>query len=124
MPHCLPFFPPEATVELRANIPHSPLTIGVLRLGDWALATLGTEPFTETGLALRAVSPAHLTFVAGYTNGCNSYLPVRSCYAEGGYELNSAPLFYGLPAGFASGGAEHVVADIHKLFDTTVGQPQ
>ena len=112
-------FPWQVTVEMRYGIPHSPLSTGVLRIGDWALAALGTEPFTETGFALRAASPAHVTFVAGYTNGCNSYLPVRSSYGEGGYELSSAPMFYGLPAGFASGGAERVVAEVLRLFNTT-----
>jgi hypothetical protein len=89
--------------------------IGVLRVGDWAVVALGVEPFTETGLALKKASPSTMTFVAGYTNGCNSYLPVASAYEEGGYEVETAPLFYGMPAGFAPGGAEAVVEAVRSL---------
>ena len=56
-----------------------------------------------------------MTFIAGYTNGCNSYLPVRNAYASGGYEVETAALFYGLPSGFAAGSAEIVTEAIMKL---------
>ena len=101
-------FPWHTAIETRPDGLYSPVNIGVLRLRDWALATMATEPFTEIGLAIKAASRAEMTFVAGYTNGCNSYLPVRSAYETGGYEVETAALFYGLPAGFAAGGAETV----------------
>jgi neutral ceramidase len=95
---------------------YSPMNVGVLRVGDWALATIEAEPFVETGLKIKAGSPAGVTFVAGYTNGCNTYLPVASAYADGGYEVETAPLFYGLPAPFAPGCAEQITEAILKLF--------
>lgn len=101
-------FPWHVELETRSDGIYSPVYIGALRMGEWALATLATEPFVETGLAIKAASPADVTFVAGYTNGCNSYLPVESAYADGGYEVETAALFYGLPAGYAAGGAETV----------------
>jgi neutral ceramidase len=100
--------PWHTQLEDRAGATYAAMNTGVLRIGDWALATLETEPFAETGLAIKAASPAKMTFVAGYTNGCNSYLPVKRAYEDGGYEVETAPLFYGLPAPFAPGGAEQV----------------
>jgi neutral ceramidase len=108
-------FPWHTEIDARPDGVYSPVYVGALRLGDWALATLATEPFTEIGLAIKAASPAKMTFVAGYTNGCNSYLPVQSAYEEGGYEVETAALFYGLPAGFAPGGAETVTRAIISL---------
>jgi hypothetical protein len=93
------------------------MNTGVLQIGDWALATLETEPFAETGLAIRSASSAKLTFVAGYTNGCNSYLPVRGAYDDGGYEVETAPLFYGLPAPFVRGSAELVTEQIVRMLN-------
>jgi hypothetical protein len=101
-------FPWKAELQTRSDGVYSPLYIGALQIGDWALAALGTEPFAETGLAIKAGSSAKMTFVAGYANGCNSYLPVESAYADGGYEVETAPLYYRLPAGFTPGSAEAV----------------
>jgi hypothetical protein len=109
-------FPWQVAVEDREGTLYSPVPVGALRVGGWMLLSLGTEPFTETGLALKAGSPAAMTFIAGYTNGCNSYLPIRSAYADGGYEVETAPLFYGLPSGFAPGGAEAAVKAIQALY--------
>ncbi len=108
-------FPWHTEIETRPDGVYSPIYIGTLQLGDWALATLATEPFTEIGLAIKAASPAKITFIAGYSNGCNSYLPVRSVYESGGYEVETAALFYGLPSGFAEGGAETVIETMVEL---------
>ena len=102
-------------LEKRADATYAAMNTGVLRIGNWALATLETEPFAETGLTIKVASPAKMTFVAGYTNGCNSYMPVRSAYDSGGYEVETAPLFYGLPAPFAPGGAEQVAIAIIEM---------
>ena len=109
-------FPWHVDLQTRDGVLHSPIQIGVLRVGEWALAAMATEPFTETGLAIKAASPAKTTFVAGYTNGCNSYLPVANAYQQGGYEVETAPLFYGLPSGFAQGGAETITSAVQSLF--------
>jgi hypothetical protein len=110
-------FPWRGDTEQRDDSIYSPVQMSVLRVGDWALIGLGTEPFAETGLAIKAESPAKMTFVAGYTNGCNSYLPCSSAYESGGYEVETAPIFYGLPAGFERGSAERVVARALRLVE-------
>lgn len=111
-------FPWHTTLETRSDGVYSPIAIGSLYVGDWAVVTVGTEPFTETGLKVKAASSAKVTFFAGYTNGCNSYLPVTSAYTDGGYEVETAPLFYGLPAGFEQGSAEIVTEALIKLLRT------
>lgn len=108
-------FPWHTEIDNRAEGVYSPVYAGALRIGDWALATIAAEPFTATGLAIKAASPAKMTFVAGYTNGCNSYLPVQNVYEEGGYEVETAALFYGLPAGYAPGGAEIVTETLIEM---------
>ncbi|MEC8931982.1 MAG: neutral/alkaline non-lysosomal ceramidase N-terminal domain-containing protein [Candidatus Latescibacterota bacterium] len=95
-------FPWHVEFDHREDATYSPVAVGTLRLGDWSLATMATEPFCETGLAIRDGSSAQMTFVSGYTNGCNSYLPVASAYESGGYEVETAPLFYKLPSAFSS----------------------
>lgn len=112
-------FPWHTPLEKRSDGIYSPLPLGVLRIGDWLIAAMGTEAFTETGLSVKANSPVRVTFFAGYTNGCNSYLPVASVYAEGGYEVETAPLFYGLPAGFVPGSAELATQMLIQLMAET-----
>ena len=43
-------------------------------------------------------SPADVTFYAGYSNGCISYMPTASEYPLGGYEPAYGHKTYGLPA--------------------------
>jgi hypothetical protein len=108
--------PWHTELDQRDDDLYSPMNVGVLRIGDWALTTIEAEPFVETGLKIKVGAPARITFVAGYTNGCNTYLPVASAYADGGYEVETALFFYGLPAPFESGGAEQITDAILKLF--------
>jgi hypothetical protein len=50
---------------------------------------------------------AHVRLVS-YTNGEGCYIPTAAALAGGGYEVNTAPVFYGLPCAPGSG-AEHVL---------------
>jgi neutral ceramidase len=71
--------------------------ISALRIGDAAIVTGPGEVFTEIGLAVKERSPADVTFYAGYSNGCVSYLPTASEYPLGGYEPSYGNKTYGLP---------------------------
>jgi hypothetical protein len=73
-------------------------SIAALRIGDAAIVTGPGEVFTEIGLAVKERSPADVTFYAGYSNGCVSYLPIASEYPLGGYEPTYGNKTYGLPA--------------------------
>lgn len=67
-----------------------PIPIRALRIGDAVLVSAPMEIFSATGLAIREASPFAMTFVGGYTNGTEGYLPPAECYAEGGYEVELA----------------------------------
>lgn len=84
--------------------------ITVARLGEVALVGLGGEVFNEIGQAIKAGSPFASTFVFTHCNAAGGYLPTRSSYAEGGYEVQSSP--------FAPGAAERVVEETTELLKT------
>ena len=58
-----------------------------IRIGDIALLSVPDEPFVEIGRQIAAASPFRHTLFSGYSNGSFGYLPVRSAFAEGGYEV-------------------------------------
>jgi hypothetical protein len=70
--------------------------IGAIRIGDAAIVSGPGEIFTEIGLAVKERSPADVTFYAGYSNGCVSYMPTASEYPLGGYEPSYGNKTYGL----------------------------
>ena len=65
-----------------------------LRLGDVILLGANAEVFSEFTDWLR-VGTDQKVYVVGYANGDMGYLPTQAAYAEGGYEVDVAHLFYG-----------------------------
>jgi hypothetical protein len=90
----------RARAEIESGSPRTSArgTISALRIGDAAIVTGPGEVFTEIGLAVKERSPADVTFYAGYSNGCISYMPTASEYPLGGYEPLYGHKTYGLPA--------------------------
>src|SRR5205807_970943 len=77
--------------------------------GDIHLVGLPGEPFVELGLEIRRHAPAGVV-VAGYANGCPGYVPHRSAYEEGGYEvLHAHRAGYCRPSAFAPEAGELLV---------------
>jgi hypothetical protein len=74
--------------------PEFPMEVQVFRIGDLALVGYAAETFTEVGQAIKQGSPAPHTLFVGYSNGCVGYLPTAEAHAEGGYEVEEAPLAY------------------------------
>lgn len=64
--------------------------VSAVRVGDIALAFVPCELFSELGVAITQRSPAAVTVVAGYTDGALWYVPTRSAFDEGGYEVVDA----------------------------------
>ena len=64
--------------------------VAALRIGDAALASNPSELFCEIGMSIKRASPFPWTGIAGYTDGSVGYIPTRSAYPEGGYEVDSA----------------------------------
>jgi neutral ceramidase len=59
-----------------------------IRIGPIAFLSIQDEPFIEIGQQIVAASPFAYTLFSGYSNGNFGYLPVRSAFAEGGYEVS------------------------------------
>ena len=65
--------------------------VQVIALGDdVAFVSLPGEVFVELGLAIKAASPFKHTQIIELANGSIGYIPDRSAYAEGNYEVISA----------------------------------
>ena len=54
-------------------------------------------------------------FILGYAEGTPGYIPPRSEFAFGGYEVEEAHRFIGMPGAFAPGSAEALAAAAIKL---------
>jgi hypothetical protein len=85
-------------------------------LDDVVLLGANAEVFSEFTDMLRRNSDKKIYFI-GYANGDLGYLPTRAAYAEGGYEVDVAHLFYG---GFRpkAGGLELLAAEAADLVES------
>ncbi len=69
---------------------HVPVTLHVARLGrGLRLIGIEGEVVGELGNRVLAQFADGVTFVLGYTNGCQIYLPTTRMLPEGGYEVDS-----------------------------------
>lgn len=62
------------------------------QLGPAAVVALPGEVFVEFGLEIRRQAARQPTFVFGYTSEAIGYVPTRSAYTEGGYEVDVSHL--------------------------------
>jgi neutral ceramidase len=91
--------------------------VTAMRWGNLALAFLPGEPFLGAALSIESCSAHEATMVLGYTDGCPGYLPMAQDYADGGYEVNDAHRYYGMPAPFERGSAERAVKTVAQCLD-------
>jgi neutral ceramidase len=86
----------RAELDLKVLSGEAPLPvvgteISAARIGRRVgLVSAPGEVITEIGPSIVERSPFDLTFYCGYTNGSIHYVPTRSAYAEGGYEVENA----------------------------------
>lgn len=92
--------------QLPTEITAEVLTIG---LGEVTLVLLPGEIFVEFGLAIKERAAPRKVVTLSYANGTPGYIPHRSAYPEGGYEVEQAYRYYGYPACFAPEAGERVV---------------
>jgi hypothetical protein len=83
-----------AAAQAGRVIDHRDAELFALRLGDVILLGANAEVFSEFTDWLRA-DTTRKVYVMGYANGDMGYLPTQAAYAEGGYEVEVAHLFYG-----------------------------
>ncbi len=85
------------------------LPISALSFGSVSFATVPYEMIDINGMELKAATPFSMTFVCGYTNGSNSYVPADDCFPNGGYEVNKCH--------YVQGTAEAVVAELLTMLE-------
>ena len=84
--------------------------VQVFALGhDVAWVALPGEVFVELGLSIKAISPFRQTNVIELANGRSQYIPNRSAFAEGQYEVVSTR--------YAEGAGETLVTTAIRLLD-------
>ena len=90
------------------DVPVSVVTIG----SALAFGGFPGEPFTWMGTELKSRSPFAMTFPVCCANGQRDYFPIRSAYADGGYE-NAASRF---KPGIAESLVEGVVTQMQEFY--------
>ena len=72
------------------------LHMTALSVGEFAVAGIPGEPFTEIGKAIKANSKFTLTMPACCCNGMEGYYPSADCFEQGGYEVITARFVKGI----------------------------
>jgi neutral ceramidase len=62
-----------------------------IRIGPIAFISVSGEPFIEISQEIVHNSPFAHTLFSGYSHGGFGYIPVRSAFEEGGYEVEASP---------------------------------
>lgn len=95
----------ERRAETAAGAPSfRELELFAVLLGDVAFIGVDAELFSRFGDWLRRDTGLKV-YPVGYANGDRGYVADRAAYAEGGYEVETAHVFYGQPR-FKSGALE------------------
>ncbi|WP_342358601.1 neutral/alkaline non-lysosomal ceramidase N-terminal domain-containing protein [Terrarubrum flagellatum] len=104
-----------AWAETRTDEPLHPwpARVTVMTWGGKRIVALPGEIFAETAISIRARLNDPDTIVIGFCDGCPGYIAPASEFPHGGYEIDEAHRYYGMPATFAPGAAE-------KLADAAV----
>ena len=77
--------------------PYAEVLVQAMRLGDTVFVALPGEVFVEIGAGVRAGVDAPNVFVVAYANNCEvGYIPTAAAFGQGGYEVDTAPYYYGL----------------------------
>jgi len=89
-----------------------PIELQGIRVGDAVFVAVPGEVFVEIGLRVKQLAPIR-TFIAGIANGYIGYLPSRSAYDAGGYEVVSSRC--------GPGSADRLVEAMLQLDDKLLG---
>ena len=96
--------------------PTYPYPVQMWALGDrlqWTF--LGGEVVVDYSLRLRAELPGSANWIAGYCNDVMAYIPSKRVLLEGGYEGETAMIYYGLPSKWAIDVEERIIRTAHEL---------
>lgn len=97
--------------------------VSLLDCGGIPIVAMPGEIFSETGLSVRQACAGRPAFVLAYSEGTPGYIPPRSEFPFGGYEVEEAHRFIGMPGTFAPGSAEALAEAartmLHERYLTT-----
>jgi hypothetical protein len=125
---------PDAAIMLReqiawaerfSNEPPGRWT-GRVSVFDWGgvlIVGLCGEIFAETALMLREVCGDRPAFVLAYCHATPGYIPPASEFQHGGYEVEEAHRFIGMPGTFAPGSAEALAGAAQALIGVIGRRP-
>jgi hypothetical protein len=89
--------------------------VTVMRWGSVPIVAFPGEIFAETALGIRALLKGRPAFVLSYADSTPGYIPPASEFAFGGYEVDEAHRYCGMPAAFAPGSSEALAAAAEDL---------
>jgi len=96
--------------------PSYPYPVQMWGIGDNVQMTfLGGEVVVDYSLRLSAELPGRSNWIAGYSNDVLAYIPSKRVLLEGGYEGESAMIYYGLPSKWSTDVEEHIVRTAQEL---------
>lgn len=87
----------------------STVELDVYSIGDIAFIFAPVEMFDTNGMYIKDNSPFDLTFICGYANHCQGYMPSEQAYELIGYEVATTM--------FAKGSAEKVANEFLRLLN-------
>ena len=79
------------------------------------MTTLGGEVVVDFSLRLKHELSGSSTWVAAYCNDVMAYIPSKRVLLEGGYEGETAMIYYGLPSKWSENVEEHIVQTVKEL---------
>lgn len=93
-----------------------PYPVQVWNVGNQLQVTmLGGEVVVDFALRLKNELSGKRNWVAGYSNDVMAYIPSARVLSEGGYEGESAMIYYGLPTKWSPNVEEHIVRTVKEL---------
>jgi hypothetical protein len=104
------------TIERDGRLsPTYPYPVQVWRLGDLTWVFLGGEVVVDYSLRFKRNLGSSRTWVSGYCNDVMAYIPSLRVLKEGGYEGETAMIYYGLPTKWSEQVETQIVEAVTRL---------
>ena len=88
VPAALRYFAKRALDCKEKSVPSHDCRLTAIEIGDeLAFMSLPGEPFNGIAEAIRKASPYNYTFIASLAQSPSGYVPMKECFARGGYEV-------------------------------------
>ena len=111
-------------LDQHGKLPASyPYPVQVWRIGDQLLTALGGEVLVSYSIQLKRILGSEL-FVLGYSNDVMTYIPSEDEIRRGGYEVESAPMVYGMPSTWKTGIEEKIIGEVLKQVQLIRSSPE